>query len=85
MERLREQWEEANTRAAGRRDSLEDMLLEVRQYEEMSAEVDWWLAQVEEDVDAQRKVTARTAETLEKQQNEHKVSRKQISWLQAYL
>lgn len=75
MDRLREHWEEANARVTSRRDSLEDMLLEVRQYEEMQAELDRWLSQVEEDVESQRHLpAAKTSDTLERQASEHRVS-----------
>ena len=72
MERLREHWEEANARVLSRKNTLEDMLLECRQYDEMRAEFERWLTQVEEDVEAQRHV-GQGPEILGKQTEEQKV------------
>ena len=56
-----------------RKNQLEDMLLECRQFDEMRAEFDRWIAQVEDDFNSQGE-KAYTVETLEKQIKEHKVS-----------
>ena len=73
VERLREHWEEANSKVNSRKNQLEDMLLECRQFDEMKAEFDRWIAQVEDDFESQGEI-AYTVETLEKQIKELKVS-----------
>ena len=72
VERLREHWEEANTKVTSRRHHLDDMLLESRQFDEMKAELDRWTAQWEEECDKWEE-PGHTVEKLEKQIEEHKV------------
>ena len=49
-EKLREQWEEGVRHVTERKNELDDMLLECRQLDEMYAEFERWLGQIEEDV-----------------------------------
>ncbi|KAK3089530.1 hypothetical protein FSP39_004327 [Pinctada imbricata] len=49
-EKLRTQWEDAVRHVTDRKNELDDMLLECRQLEEMYAEFERWLGQIEEDV-----------------------------------
>ncbi len=53
MDRLREHWEDTNSRTGQRQNQLEDMLLECRQFEEKSSEFERWITPVEEDLDLQ--------------------------------
>ena len=74
MERLREHWEDANSKVSFRKNQLEDMLLECRQYDELQAEFTRWASSVEEELEA-RKPVSNNPDILEKQRAEHKVRR----------
>ncbi|XP_069136952.1 dystrophin-like isoform X1 [Argopecten irradians] len=50
-EKLREQWDEAYVRVNRRKNQLDDMLLECRQFDEIHAEFERWLLQVEEELE----------------------------------
>ncbi|XP_078330229.1 dystrophin-like isoform X4 [Crassostrea virginica] len=52
VEKLQEHWDEALTRFNQRKNQLDDMLLECRQFDEMHAEFERWLGQIEEDLHA---------------------------------
>ena len=75
VERLREHWEDANSKVSFRKNQLEDMLLECRQYDELQAEFTRWASSVEEELEA-RKPVSNNPDILEKQRAEHKVRRK---------
>lgn len=51
-EKLQEHWEEALSHVSQRKTQLDDMLLECRQFDEMHAEFERWLGQIEEDLHA---------------------------------
>uniref|UniRef100_A0A8W8JFQ6 Dystrophin n=1 Tax=Magallana gigas TaxID=29159 RepID=A0A8W8JFQ6_MAGGI len=51
-EKLQEHWEEALSHVNQRKTQLDDMLLECRQFDEMHAEFERWLGQIEEDLHA---------------------------------
>ncbi|XP_061169275.1 dystrophin-like isoform X1 [Saccostrea echinata] len=51
-EKLQEHWEEALIHVNQRKNQLDDMLLECRQFDEMHAEFERWLGQIEEDLHA---------------------------------
>ena len=72
VERLREHWEEANSKVAVRKNQLDDMLLECRQFDESKAEFHRWRQSVEDEISAQGPI-GQTPEVLEKQIQEHKV------------
>ncbi|XP_063403799.1 dystrophin-like isoform X1 [Mytilus trossulus] len=52
VEKLREHWEQAYARVNQRKNQLDDMLLECRQFDEMYAEFDRWILQVEDELDS---------------------------------
>lgn len=52
VEKLQEHWEEALSHVNQRKNQLDDMLLECRQFDEMHAEFERWLGQIEEDLHA---------------------------------
>ena len=66
-------WDSAKEEVAKRTDTLEDMLLESRQFEEMRAEFQRWITQIQEECQAQTAV-GRTPDVIEKQLHQHKVS-----------
>ena len=72
VERLREHWEEANSKVAVRKNQLDDMLLECRQFEESQAEFNRWKQSIEDELKAKGPI-GQTVEVLEKQIQEHKV------------
>jgi len=77
VERIRSQWDEVNSKTTRRQTQLDDMLLECRQYDEMQAEFDRWIAQVEEDVET-HSVLGQTADQLEKQLEGHKKLQQEV-------
>ncbi|XP_013413171.1 dystrophin isoform X2 [Lingula anatina] len=72
VERLREHWEEANAKVTFRKNQLDDMLLECKQFDEKRAEFDRWADKVEEDLKAITPEDEPPPEDLEKQLNDHK-------------
>ncbi|XP_064628408.1 dystrophin-like isoform X4 [Lineus longissimus] len=72
VERLREQWDDASSKVNFRKNQLDDMLLECRQFEEMRAEFDRWAAQIEEDIESGNTSIGRSPDDIERQQKEQK-------------
>ena len=70
---LRVQWDAVEGKVSLRKIQLEDMLLECRQWDEMRAELEWWLSQIEEEFDTQGQ-GGDTVDELQKQIQDHKVS-----------
>ncbi|KAL3882693.1 hypothetical protein ACJMK2_029006, partial [Sinanodonta woodiana] len=52
VDRLQKDWDQIMLKMRQRQTELDDMLLECRQFDELYAEFDRWLAQVEEDLDS---------------------------------
>ena len=80
VERLREHWDDANTKVTHRKNQLDDMLLECRQFDEMSAEFDRWLIDVEDNFNDRPK-SSQSIEALDKQIANHKVSYHLLSFM----
>ena len=73
VDTVRAQWDSVEGKVTLRKNQLEDMLLECRQWDEMRAELEWWLTQVEEELD-NRGQGGDTVDELQKQIQDHKVS-----------
>ncbi len=73
MDRLREHWEEANSKVAIRKNTLEDMVLECRQYDDMVDDFERWISQMEDECEASNDI-ANTPDDILKQSEHHKVS-----------
>ena len=73
VDSLRAQWDTVEGKVSLRKNQLEDMLLECRQWDEMKAELEWWLSQIEEEFDTQGQ-GGDTVDELQKQIQDHKVS-----------
>lgn len=82
VEKLREHWEQAYAKVNQRKNQLDDMLLECRQFDEMYAEFDRWILQVEDELDS-GKIDPK-AEDIDKQIAKQKV-RNDHQILGAYL
>ncbi len=78
MERLREHWEEANSKVAVRKNQLDDMLLECRQFDESHAEFNRWRQSVEDELKAKGPI-GQTVDVLETQIKEHKVRPRRVT------
>ena len=73
VESVQTHWGEAHAKVAARKNQLEDMLLECRQWDELRAEFEWWLTQVEDEFEGQSQ-GGDTIDELQKQIQDHKVS-----------
>ena len=78
MERLREQWDDASSKVDLRKNSLDDMLLECRQFEEMRAQFERWAVQMEDEVQHCQTPVAKRVEEIERQQREQKVGERSL-------
>lgn len=76
VDKLREHWEQAYARVNQRKNQLDDMLLECRQFDEMYAEFNRWISQIEDELDT-GKIDPK-AEDIDKQIAKQKVLRKYI-------
>ncbi|KAL5009782.1 hypothetical protein ScPMuIL_012087 [Solemya velum] len=73
-------WKEAYSSVNRRKTELDDMLLECRQFDEMYAEFERWLSQVEEDLDSK---AARPASVdLDKYREQHKKLQTEVDQMQ---
>ncbi|XP_074662188.1 dystrophin-like [Tubulanus polymorphus] len=77
VERLRETWEDSNNKVKIRKNQLDDMLLECRQFEEMQAEFERWAGQVDDELQGYGKV-GESASIVEKQLLEQKKIKEEI-------
>ena len=74
VERLREQWDETRTKLNSRQNSLDDMLLECRQFQQLADDISNAHAQITESLEASPNVTdASSLEELRKAENGMKV------------
>ena len=73
VERLRDHWTETQSQVSQRKEQLEDMLLECRQFEDQQAEFQRWITQVEEDLNRRSADTPHTPDHISRCIKEHKV------------
>lgn len=72
--KLREHWDEAFRNVNRRKNLLDDMLLECRQFDELYAEFERWLSQIEEELDA-RPIRPQSPNDVDRLLKEHKVAK----------
>ncbi|XP_067674722.1 dystrophin-like isoform X3 [Haliotis asinina] len=76
--RLREHWDEAFRNVNRRKNLLDDMLLECRQFDELYAEFERWLSQIEEELDA-RPIRPQSPNDVDRLLKEHKKLQEEVN------
>lgn len=70
---LKKYWDKAFAQVSSRKNQLDDMLLECRQFDDMLSDLDRWISQMEDELKA-KSSTPNSPEDTQRQLRDYKVS-----------